>query len=80
MKFRYAARVQQSLIAYENLLDISIELTRINCEIAEMQQVETRRGDVDREKINRMMQQQAFDATRVSRWRAWLEAPATRTE
>lgn len=78
MKFRYAARVQQSLIANENLLDISIELTRINCEIAEMQQVETRRGGVDQEKINRMMQQQAFDAARVSRWRAWLEAPATR--
>jgi len=79
MKFRYAARVQQSLIANENLLDVSIELTRINCEIAEMQQVETRRGDVDQEKISRMMQQQAFDTARVSRWRACLQTPATRT-
>ena len=79
MKFRYAARVQRSLIANENLLDVSIELTRINCEIAEMQQVETRRGDVDQEKINRMMQQQAFDAARVSRWHACLQTPATRT-
>jgi len=79
MKFRYAARVQQSLIANENLLDVSIELTRINCEIAEMQQVETRRGGVDQEKINRMMREQAFDAARVSRWRSCLETPATRT-
>ena len=76
MKFRYAARVQQSLMANENLLDISIELTRINCEIAAMRQVETRRGAIDRENLERMMREQAFDAARTSRWRAWLDTPA----
>ncbi len=79
MKFRYAARVQQSLMANENLLDISIELTRINCEIAEMRQVETRRGPIDRQKLEHMIQDQALDAARASRWRAWLETPAART-
>ena len=79
MKFRYAARVQQSLMANENLLDISIELTRINCEIAEMQQVETRRGAIDREKLERMIQDQALDAARASRWHAWLETATAGT-
>jgi DNA polymerase-1 len=33
MKFRYAGRVQQSLIEHESILDISSRLTRINCAV-----------------------------------------------
>lgn len=78
MKFRYAAAVQQALIENEKLLDISIQLTRINCDIKEMQQVRTRRGEVDREKLDHMMLQQDFDARRLARWRAWFEPVADR--
>lgn len=77
MKFRYAARVQQSLIENEDLLDISIGLTRINCGIAEMRQVETRRGEIEREKLVRMIEEQAFDGARAGRWLQWLDAPAS---
>ena len=75
MKFRYASRVQRSLIENEALLDISIELTRINCQIAEMRQVQTTRGGVDVEVLGRMMQEQFFDASRRARWLAYLETP-----
>jgi len=76
MKFRYAARVQQSLIDNQDLLDVSIGLTRINCEISEMQQVETTRGTIDRAILGAMIEEQAFDAARAARWQAWLETPA----
>ena len=80
MKFRYAARVQRSLIENEGLLDISLGLTRINCGIPEMQQVEIARGEIDRATLDDMLEEQAFDAARRSRWQAWLDAAAGRQE
>lgn len=77
MKFRYAARVQQSLIENEDQLDISSGLTRINCDIADMRQIETRRGEVDLQRLEQMIEQQAFDEARAGRWRAWLRTPAS---
>ncbi len=74
MKFRYAARVQRSLIEHEALLDISPRLTRINCEIPEMREVETARGSVDEDRLRRIMQEQAFDRLRESRWLDYLAA------
>ncbi|MGD8349737.1 MAG: 5'-3' exonuclease H3TH domain-containing protein [Gammaproteobacteria bacterium] len=74
MKFRYAARVQQSLIDNQELLDISLKLTRINCDIAEMQRVDTARGEIDPATLERMMHEQEFGAAREARWRGWLEA------
>ena len=68
MKFRYAARVQRSLLENEALLDVSFDLTRINREIAEMRQVETARGAIDAGSLERMMREQAFDGLRRSRW------------
>ncbi len=76
MKFRYAARVQRSLIENEDLLDISLGLTRINCEIPEMRQVEIARGEIDRSTLDTMLEEQAFDAARAARWQAWLDASA----
>ena len=78
MKFRYAARVQRSLIENEDLLDISPGLTRINCEIPEMRQVKIARGEIDRATLDNMLEEQAFDVARVSRWQAWLDAFAGR--
>ena len=76
MKFRYAARVQQSLIDHEDLLDTSYELTSINCAIAEMSEVRLQRAAVDRGRLESMMREQAFDAARLARWQACLDSAA----
>ena len=75
MKFRYAASVQRSLIENEELLDIGLQLTRINCDIEEMRDVETTRGAVQSEVLETMMREQAFEANRVERWRGYLAGP-----
>jgi 5'-3' exonuclease len=74
MKFRYAARVQQELIENEGLLDISFGLTRINCEIEAMREVDTARGAINAAQIERMMGDHLFDRGRLARWRALLDA------
>ncbi|MCP4982924.1 MAG: flap endonuclease [Gammaproteobacteria bacterium] len=76
MKFRYAARVQRSLIEHEAMLDVSLSLTRINCEIAEMQEVDPLRRDIDAGRIEQMMNEQAFDSARRERWSSYLQTAA----
>ncbi|MCP4334460.1 MAG: flap endonuclease [Gammaproteobacteria bacterium] len=75
MKFRYAASVQRSLIEHQALLDTGLQLTRINCEIEEMQQVEVTRRAAQADALEDMMRKQAFDAPRVERWRNYLSGP-----
>ena len=75
MKFRYAASVQRSLIEHQALLDIGLQLTRINCEIEEMQQVEVTRRAAQADTLEDMMREQAFEAPRVERWRSYLAGP-----
>lgn len=75
MKFRYAASVQRSLIENQAMLDISQQLTRINCAIDEMPGVDISRGDVRHDELERMMYQHAFEATRRERWRSYLDGP-----
>jgi len=79
MKFRYAARVQQSLLEHEQLLDVGIRLTRINCELTEMKSVETARGKPDAALLERIMQAQDFGRARQARWQRWLDSAATGT-
>ena len=74
MKFRYAGRIQRSLIEHQALLDISLALTRINCEIEEMRQVDIRRHQADVEKLQHMMRDQAFETARSTRWLNYLDA------
>ena len=74
MKFRYASRVQVSLIENEAQLDTSLQLTRINREISEMQQVDLLRHRAEVKQLERMMVEQAFDSTRTSRWLDYLQA------
>ena len=76
MKFRYAARVQRSLIEHETQLDVSLQLTRINREISAMQQVDISRHGADAKQLERMMYEQAFDPARSSRWLAYLQTSA----
>lgn len=72
MKFRYAGRVQRSLVEHEAQLDISLQLTRINREISEMQQVDISRHRADTKQLGQMMREQTFDAARTERWMAYL--------
>ena len=75
MKFRYAASVQRSLIEHQELLAISHQLTRINCEIEEMRQVDTGRRSAAAEVLYSMMETHAFEPARIERWRAYLDGP-----
>ena len=77
MKFRYAARVQQSLIEHRSLLDTSLALTRIECEIEDMRRIDTARGCADAGRIVALMNQQGFDASRRQRWLDLLAPPET---
>jgi len=72
MKFRYASQVQRSLIEHEAQLDVSLQLTRINREVSEMQRVDISRHGADAKQLERMMFEQAFDPARSSRWLAYL--------
>ena len=74
MKFRYAGRVQQSLIEHETILDISGRLTQINCEVEAMQAVKIERGNPDKNGLVEMMQEQAMDVARRQKWLAYLRA------
>ena len=73
MKFRYATAVQRSLIEHQGLLDISLQLTHINREIVEMQQVEVTRRSAGSEPLERMMQEHGFETPRLERWRTYLD-------
>jgi 5'-3' exonuclease len=80
MKFRYAGRVQRSLIEHEAQLDVSLRLTRINCEISEMQQVDISRHMADATQLEYMMREQALDPARTARWLAYLQTAAAGAE
>lgn len=73
MKFRYAARVQQSLLEHDAMLDIYLQLTRINCEIDAMREVEITRGSPDPAQLEDMMRAQDMGTARSRRWRTYLE-------
>ena len=77
MKFRYASQVQRSLMKHEAQLDVSLQLTRINLALSEMQQVDTSRQPADAPQLEQMMHDQAFDAARTSRWLSYLQSADT---
>ena len=74
MKFRYAGRVQQSLTEHEAILDISSRLTRINCEVEAMREVDIERRNPDKIHLEEMMREQAMDPVRQQKWDTYLEA------
>ena len=74
MKFRYAGKVQQSLIEHESVLDISSRLTRINCEVEAMREVDIERRKPDKIRLEEMMREQAMDPVRQQKWDTYLEA------
>ena len=74
MKFRYAGRVQQSLIEHEPILDISSRLTRINCEVESMHEVDIERRSPNKKQLLKMMSEQAMDPVRIQKWQSFLDA------
>ena len=80
MKIRYAMQVQQALIENQAILDISAQLTRINCEIEDMKLVEIERKAADSEHLAAMMRQQAMDVPRQARWNRFLESAALQVD
>lgn len=74
MKFRYAARVQQSLIEHRDMLKTYLRLTRINCEIDAMRDVEITRREADPDRLAGMMQSQAMGDARRRRWLDYLSS------
>ncbi len=75
MKMRYAMQVQQALIENQAILGISAQLTRINCGIEAMRQVDIERKAADSIRLAAMMREQAMDADRQARWYRFLETP-----
>ncbi len=74
MKFRYAGRVQQSLIEHESILDISSRLTRINCEVEAMRDIDTGRKAPEKIQLEAMMDDQAMDPLRRQKWQSYLDS------
>ena len=73
MKFRYAARVQQSLIEHEQILDISSRLTQINCAVDSMQAISIDRRPADAGQLEQMMDFHVMDSNRRQKWQTYIK-------
>lgn len=72
MKFRYAARVQASLMENQSILDISSQLTAINCTVDGMDEVPINRVQPGIKELREMMEVQAMDSLRRQKWEDYL--------
>lgn len=68
MKFRGAERIMHLLKEHQSILDISARLTPINCNIADMKNIPTETGPIERDRLQDMMQTQALDGARQQKW------------
>jgi len=73
MKFRGAERIMNLLKEHESVLDISAQLTPINCQVEEMKQVDINRCEMDVDKLQLMMQQQNMGQARMKKWQQLIE-------
>jgi 5'-3' exonuclease len=74
LKFRGSERIMNLLKEHEKILDISSQLTPINCEVAEMKTVDTTRGKVIKELLTDMMQYHQMDAGRQQKWMQYIDS------
>ncbi len=68
MKFRGSERIMKLLIEHQAILDISAQLTPINCQIDTMKNVEINKHRVDRAALMEMMQYQNMGESRQQKW------------
>jgi len=59
--------------ANAGMLQTNLKLTRINCRLRSMRRVSTQRGEIDFDRLERMMQAHDFGAARCRRWRDYLD-------
>jgi 5'-3' exonuclease len=74
MKFRGSARIMNLLKEHEKILEISAQLTPINCKIDEMKAIPTARSKADRDRLQQMMNEQDLDAARQQKWWTLVDA------
>jgi 5'-3' exonuclease len=68
MKFRGSERIMRLLIEHESVLDISSQLTPINCQVDSMKNVQIDKSKVDEEKLMNMMQYHKMGDSRQQKW------------
>lgn len=68
MKFRGSERIMNLLIEHQSVLDISSQLTPINCKIDAMQKVDINKTEVDKETLIEMMQYHNMGESRQQKW------------
>lgn len=72
MKFRGASRIMGLLREHEAVLDISSQLTPIECGVEVMYEVDIDRGKIDRETIGSMIEQHKMGQSRKDKWAVLL--------
>lgn len=74
MKFRGAERVMNLIKEHEAILDISSQLTPINCAVEEMNEIDIKRGQADAQRLLNLMQAQGMGQARIDRWSKLIES------
>ena len=73
MKFRGSERIMNLLREHQAILDISSRLTRINCRIDAMRQVDINKGQADLDALSSMMEYQNMGQSRRDKWLKLLD-------
>lgn len=68
MKFRGSERIMKLLIEYEPILDVSSQLTPINCHVETMKNIEINKGKVDKKVLMEMMLYHNMGESRQQKW------------
>ena len=74
MKFRGAQRVMNLIQEHEAILDISSQLTPVDCGIEAMREVDIRRGQADRQRLLEIMDFQQMGQSRQQKWLRLLDS------
>lgn len=76
LKFRGAERIMNLLIEHEHILEISAQLTPVNCQVAEMKDVKVARDSVKKDSIMDMMKYHRMDQSRQHKWLQLIDSLA----
>ena len=68
MKFRFAGKVQQSLIENQQILDVSTQLTQINCQVEGLDKVTISRGEPDTGRMKALIETHQMGSVRQQQW------------
>ena len=74
MKFRGSERIMNLLMQHQSILDISSQLTPVNCKIDAMKKVDINKTKVDKMTLMEMMQYQNMGESRQQKWLKLLES------